>query len=245
LAELDLTMTDSILELDALRRVFPGFELGPVSLRLRPGQVYGLLGPNGAGKTTLLNLITLQLKATGGALRHQGEPIRWGDNRWKARLSYIRETPSFYDELTVAQTLALASRLYDRWDPLLADTLQRTLRDLIQDHPALCVLLSSHIFEDLEEAATDVLILRRGHLVLHATVDALRDSTLYRTEAAGTLGASPDLVLRWRRQETEWLLVHCGSPLDADLRGRPGLTQEHPASLIAAVYHGTEHADVD
>ena len=291
-------MTDSILELDALRRVFPGFELGPVSLRLRPGQVYGLLGPNGAGKTTLLNLITLQLKATGGALRHQGEPIRWGDNRWKARLSYIRETPSFYDELTVAQTLALASRLYDRWEPLLADTLvgtlrlrphqpvgqlskgtklklgivaalahradllildeptagldptaradlQRTLRDLIQDHPALCVLLSSHIFEDLEEAATDVLILRRGHLVLHATVDALRDSTLYRTEAAGTLGASPDLVLRWRRQETEWLLVHCGSPLDADLRGRPGLTQEHPASLIAAVYHGTEHADVD
>ena len=51
-------MTD-VLELRHLGRVFPGFQLGPLSLRLHPGQVYGLLGPNGAGKTTLLDLIAL------------------------------------------------------------------------------------------------------------------------------------------------------------------------------------------
>ncbi len=116
-------MTDDVLELSDIRRVFPGFELGPLSLRLRPGQVYGLLGPNGAGKTTLLNLIALQLNTTTGTLRHKGRPIRWGDSAWKARFSYIGEAPSFYDELTVAQTLKLASRLYDRWDHRLADTL--------------------------------------------------------------------------------------------------------------------------
>ena len=119
-------MTDDILELHDLRRVFPGFQLGPVSLRLQPGQVYGLLGPNGAGKTTLLDLIALQLKATTGTLSYAGRPIRWGDSGWKARFSYIREMPSFYGELTVAQTLELAGQLYPRWDPVLADRLVGT-----------------------------------------------------------------------------------------------------------------------
>ena len=116
-------MTDDVLALCDLRRVFPGFELGPLSLRLRPGRVYGLLGPNGAGKTTLLNLIALQLKTTTGTLHTRGRPIDWGDSAWKARFSYVGEAPSFYAELTIAQTLKLAGQLYNRWDHQLADTL--------------------------------------------------------------------------------------------------------------------------
>jgi len=291
-------MRDDILELCDLRRVFPGFQLGPLSLRLHPGQVYGLLGPNGAGKTTLLDLIALQLKATTGTLSYGGGPIRWGDSGWKARFSYIRERPSFYAELTVAQILELAGRLYPHWDPVLADRLvatfslrphqrvghlskgttlklgivtalshraellildeptagldptaradlQDTIRNLIREHPSLCVVLSSHIFEDVEEAATEILILRRGRLVFHASTDTLQDSALYRTMAPGTVAASPDLVLRWRRRDTEWLLVRRGSPLDADLRLRLDHVEEQPTSVIAAVYHGTEHTDVD
>ena len=42
---------DIVLELVDIRRRFPGFEMGPLSLKLRPGRIYGLLGPNGAGKT--------------------------------------------------------------------------------------------------------------------------------------------------------------------------------------------------
>ena len=291
-------MADDVLELCDLHRVFPGFELGPLSLRLRPGRVYGLLGPNGAGKTTLLNLITLQLKTTTGKLRTRGRPIHWGDSAWKARFSYLREAPSFYAELTVAHTLELASQLYDSWDSVLADTLigklglqpqrrighlskgttiklgivtalahradllildeptagldptaradlQDTVRHLIQDHQSLCVVLSSHIFEDIEEAATEILILRRGRIVFQASIHTLQDSTLYRTMAPGAVLASPDLILRWRRRETAWLLVRRGSPLDADLRRRPDHTEEHPASVLATLYHGTEHVDVD
>ena len=291
-------MTETVLELHDLRRVFPGFALGPLSLRLGPGQVYGLLGPNGAGKTTLLDLITLQLRPTTGVLRHGGSPIRWGDNTWKARFSYIRETPVFYADLTVAQTLELAGQLHDRWDRSLADTLvgtfglrphqrvghlskgtkvklgvvtalahraellildeptagldptarvdlQHTIRDLIREHPSLCVVLSSHIFEDIEATATEILILRGGRLVFHAPTDRLRDAALYRSTAPGTVAASPDLVLRWRRRGTEWLLVRRGSPLDTDLRLRPDHLEEHAPSVVAAVYHATDHIDVD
>ena len=247
-------MRDDVLELCDLRRVFPGFQLGPLSLRLHPGQVYGLLGPNGAGKTTLLDLIALQLKATTGTLSYGGRPIRWGDSGWKARFSYIRERPSFYAELTVAQILELAGRLYPHWDPVLADSLVATFS--LRPHQRvghlskgttlkLGIVLSSHIFEDVEEAATEILILRRGRLVFHASTDTLQDSALYRTMAPGTVAASPDLVLRWRRRDTTWLLVRRGSPLDADLRLRLDHVEEQPTSMIAAVYHGTEHTDVD
>ncbi len=130
-------------------------------------------------------------------------------------------------------------------DPTARADLQDTIRHLIQVHPSVCVLLSSHIFEDIEEAATEILILRRGRSVFHASTDTLQDSALYRSAAPGTVAASPDLVLRWRRRKTEWLLVRRGSPLETTLRLGPDHLEEHPASVVAAVYHGTEHLDVD
>ena len=291
---------DVILELIDIQRRFPGFELGPLSLKLRPGRVYGLLGPNGAGKTTLLDLVALQLKPAAGALHAGGAPLRWGSRAWKARFSYVREVVPFYQELTVAETLRLASRLYDRWDPALAarlaDTLelpldrrvgklskgtkvklgiasalahhadlllldeptagldptvrtnvQAVIRDLVVEHPQLCVVLSSHIFEDVEETATDVLVLRRGRFVFEASADRLRAAALYRATAtdapasAGAVASSPDLLARWARNGAEWLLVRRDSRLQADLAQRADCVEDHPASLLAAVYHGTEH----
>lgn len=285
---------DIVLELVDIRRRFPGFELGPLSLKLRKGRVYGLLGPNGAGKTTLLDLVALQTRPTAGVLRTDGESLSWGSRGWKARLSYVREAVAFYDELTVAETLRLASRLYDRWDPALAarlvDTLelpperrvrelskgtkvklgiasafahhadlllldeptagldptaragvQAVVRDMARDHPRLCVVFSSHIFDDLEETASDLLILRNGRLVFEAPADVLSTSTLYRTEAAGATGSSSDVLARWKDKGMEWLLVLGGSALDADLRRRADHVEERPSSPLAALYHGTGH----
>ena len=284
-------MNDVVVELIDIRRRFPGFELGPLSLKLRPGRVYGLLGPNGAGKTTLLDIVGLQLKPTGGVLRTGGEPIGWGSLRWKKRLSYVREVVPFYSELSVAETLRFASRVYDAWDPALAarlvDTLelpldkqvgklskgtkvklgiasalahhadlllldeptsgldptvradvQAIVRSLVREHPRLCVVLSSHIFEDIEETATDILMLRDGRFVFEAAADVLQASTLYRTHAAGAGEPSPDILARWTRKGEEWLLVLGGSALDTDLRQSADHVEDRPSSLLAALYHG-------
>ena len=283
---------DIVLELVDVQRRFPDFELGPLSLKLRKGRVYGLLGPNGAGKTTLLDLVTLQTRPTAGVLRTNSGLVSWGSRTWRARLSYVREVVAFYDELTVAETLRLASRLYDRWDQTLASRLVDTLelppdrrvrelskgtkvklgiasalahraelllldeptagldptaradvqalvRDMARDHPQFCVVFSSHIFEDLEETATDLLILRNGRLVFEAPADALSTSTLYRTEAAGAVGPSSDLLARWKDKGMEWLLVLGGSALDAELRQHADHVEERPSSPLAALYHGT------
>ena len=289
---------DTVLEVVDIRRRFPGFELGPLSLKLRRGRVYGLLGPNGAGKTTLLDLVALQTRPTGGVLRTDGELLPWGSRAWNARLSYVREVVAFYDELTVTETLRLASRLYDRWDPTVAarlvDTLelppdrrvrelskgtkvklgiasalahhadlllldeptagldptaragvQALVRDMARDHPRLCVVFSSHIFEDLEETATDLLILRNGRLVFEAPADVLSTSTLYRTEATGAMGPSSDVLARWKDKGMEWLVVLGGSALDAELRQRADHVEERPSSPLAALYHGTGHGPGD
>ena len=214
-------MSSPCLTLRGIVKQYPDFTLGPLSMELAPGSALGLLGPNGAGKTTLLNVIAQQARPTAGELAC-GAPIAWGDSRWKSRVSYIRETPAFYDELTVGQTLRFASSLYDEWDTAFAgalatrfrldhsrlmgtlskgtrlkvglvaalahraafvlldeptagldpdarDDLHRTLRDLRSERPELCLVLSSHIFEDIDAVADHVAIIRDGRLVRQGT----------------------------------------------------------------------------
>ncbi len=104
------------LEIVRLSKTYPGFQLGPLSCAWPRGRSYGLVGPNGAGKTTLLNLICQQARPAAGEVRYRGSAVGWNDTTWKDRISYVRETPAFYGELTVDATLRLASRLYRTWD---------------------------------------------------------------------------------------------------------------------------------
>ncbi len=46
-----------------------------VSLQVEPFSVKSIIGPNGAGKTTLFNLISGQLKPTGGRVFFKGSDI--------------------------------------------------------------------------------------------------------------------------------------------------------------------------
>lgn len=279
-----------LLELRDVRRSFPDFELGPLSTRLARGRTCGLLGPNGAGKTTLLNLIGLQLRATTGEMVHDGTPIRWGERRWKSSITYIRETPAFYDALTVAATLRLVSRLYDTWDAAFAETLlsrfgldarrrvgtlskgtrvklglvaalahradllildeptagldpgARTemhdiLRDLHREQPGLCILLSSHIFEDLEAVADDVLIMRKGRIVFACPRRELAALAVYRLPEDAMTDGLPDVRLAWRRNGHVYALAAHGS----GVARFPGAVEEQPGSLLATVYHATEY----
>jgi len=46
-----------------------------VSCAFHPGTLTAIVGPNGAGKTTYFNLISGQLKATGGRVLLRGEDV--------------------------------------------------------------------------------------------------------------------------------------------------------------------------
>lgn len=60
-----------------------------VSLRVRPGEIFGLLGPNGAGKSTLVKIMMTVVRANRAAGTILGRPV--GDKATLARVGYLPE----------------------------------------------------------------------------------------------------------------------------------------------------------
>jgi ABC-2 type transport system ATP-binding protein len=83
-----------------------------VSLRVRPGEIYGFLGLNGAGKTTTIRTLLGMIRPSAGDLKVLGQPVGpHGRGPW-ARVGHLVESPSAYPELSVRENLEIARRLH-------------------------------------------------------------------------------------------------------------------------------------
>ena len=72
-------MTEYVLELEGIRKEFPGVvALADVDLRVRPGTVHALVGENGAGKSTLMSCLYGLTTPDAGTLRLSGEEFSFG-----------------------------------------------------------------------------------------------------------------------------------------------------------------------
>jgi len=253
------------LWVSGLERRYPKFRLGPVSFHLPPGRALGLLGSNGAGKTTLLAGLAGQARLQEGTVVWNGQPVRRGEWRYKHQVSFVRDVPAFYGELTVRQTMAFVARLHPTWRPeraghlldtfdldpgqrvkalsrgmraklglLLAashgvrlllldevtagidadtrDDIQRLLRTLVAE--GVAVLVSSHIFEDIEQVSDDILILRRGAPVFSGTMSSVRHLTVavMPVPIPSELTHSPSIVGSWNGAGETTLLIR--APLE-------------------------------
>lgn len=58
-------------------------------------------------------------------------------------------------------------------NPTARADLQAALLNLMTDMPRLALVLSSHIFEDIERVTDEIIIIRDGHLVFQGDVDSL------------------------------------------------------------------------
>jgi ABC-2 type transport system ATP-binding protein len=81
-----------------------------LSLTVEEGQIFGFLGPNGAGKTTTIKMLLGLIFPTGGNARLLGRPIN--DMEVKHRISYLPESPYFYDYMTGPELLDFYGRLF-------------------------------------------------------------------------------------------------------------------------------------
>ena len=103
----------ALLEARGLRRSFGGLRvLRGVDLTLGPGEVVVVAGPNGAGKTTLLRLLAGLMRPEAGEVLVLGRPARGHDHSGRRAIGFVSHQSMLYDDLTLAQNLTFAARLY-------------------------------------------------------------------------------------------------------------------------------------
>lgn len=85
--------------------------LNGLTLRIKPGEIYGLLGPNGAGKSTSLKILAGLLRPDKGTARICGYDIIKERERALTCIGYIPENPLVFQNLTIEEFLEFIGAL--------------------------------------------------------------------------------------------------------------------------------------
>jgi heme ABC exporter ATP-binding subunit CcmA len=83
-----------------------------VDLHLAAGEALVVAGPNGAGKTTLLRCLAGLLRPSAGEVRVLGRRVHAGDPESRRPIGWVSHRSLLYDDLTLAENLRFAARLY-------------------------------------------------------------------------------------------------------------------------------------
>ncbi|HEY0077287.1 MAG TPA: ATP-binding cassette domain-containing protein [Pyrinomonadaceae bacterium] len=79
-----------------------------LSLKVRPGHVFGLLGPNGAGKTTTIRMIVGITAPDSGRIELFGQPM---SRKLQDRIGYLPEERGLYKKMRVGEQLRFFGEL--------------------------------------------------------------------------------------------------------------------------------------
>ncbi len=88
--------------------------LAPLELEITGGQHVALVGHNGSGKTTLLRMAAGLLDPSEGSAEIFGHEV--GSREARRALSWLSDTPTFYDDLSVWEHLEFVARVHGRDD---------------------------------------------------------------------------------------------------------------------------------
>ena len=104
---------DPLLAARGLRRSFGRVRvLHDIDLTLAPGEALAVAGPNGAGKSTLLRLLAGLMRPTAGEVRVLGRALAGDAAEARRAIGLLSHHSLLYDDLTLAENLTFAARLY-------------------------------------------------------------------------------------------------------------------------------------
>jgi len=118
-------MTTAAIELVGIAKTLGRFQLGPVSLSIPRGTIYGLIGPNGAGKTTTLDLLMGMGRTDAGAIRILGRDAQVDEVAIKQRIAYVSPELNYQPWRTVRRAIEFVRSHYPDWDQARCERLQR------------------------------------------------------------------------------------------------------------------------
>ena len=107
----------SAIEIQNVEKRLGTFTLGPVSLSIPRGAIYGLIGPNGAGKTTILDLLMRMGDPDQGSIRLLGRSVIQDEADIKLRTAYVSPDLNYMAWGTVGRAIRFVSSFYPDWDP--------------------------------------------------------------------------------------------------------------------------------
>ncbi|MCU1346224.1 MAG: putative transporter ATP-binding protein [Acidimicrobiia bacterium] len=128
----------TVLRAKGLTKVYGDLvALAPLDIHVAPGEAVVLIGHNGSGKTTFLRMASGLLDVTDGDVFVNG--ARAGTVEARAGVSYLSDSPTFYDDLSVWEHLELTAGLHGvtDWEQHGADLLDHLgLYDRADDLPS-------------------------------------------------------------------------------------------------------------
>jgi ABC-2 type transport system ATP-binding protein len=116
-------MTTAI-EITHIEKQLGQFHLGPLSLSIPRGAIYGLIGANGAGKSTTLGLLMGMGQPDSGRIELLGRDIRNDEVAIKRRTAYVSPDVDYQAWGTVGRATSFISSFYPDWDQKRCERLQ-------------------------------------------------------------------------------------------------------------------------
>ncbi|HMF37377.1 MAG TPA: ATP-binding cassette domain-containing protein [Isosphaeraceae bacterium] len=102
-----------VVQAEGLTKRFGNFTAADqISFRIGRGEIFGLLGPNGAGKSTTFKMMCGLLRPTAGRARVAGLDLYQAAGAARARVGYMAQKFSLYNDLSVRQNLNLYAGVY-------------------------------------------------------------------------------------------------------------------------------------
>ncbi|MCR4441952.1 MAG: ABC transporter ATP-binding protein [Peptococcaceae bacterium] len=105
---------EDVIVTENLTKAFGGFvAVDKLNIRIGRGEIYGFLGPNGAGKTTAIRMLCGILEPTSGSATVLGYDLMKETEKIKARIGYMSQKFSLYEDLTVEENLSFYAGIYN------------------------------------------------------------------------------------------------------------------------------------
>lgn len=114
----------NVMDVKSLSKHFGSFKaVDDITFDVKKGEIFGFLGANGAGKTTAMRMLTGLLVSTSGSALVAGFDVNREPERVKARIGYMSQKFSLYEDLTVAENVTLFGGIYGLSDEQIREKL--------------------------------------------------------------------------------------------------------------------------